>query len=151
MKSTTQAERLVLRLLDAMNGGELEKIADLVTEDFVDHAAPPGVPQGRDGYVAILTFVTKALELRYELQDVVAAGDKVAVRAVAHGRHNVDTQGFPATGRPYAMATMHIYRAEGDRLAEHWGVRDELGAMWQVGAVKPPPLPDLSAALRNAA
>ncbi|WP_180349035.1 hypothetical protein [Tessaracoccus massiliensis] len=26
------------------------------------------------------------------------------------------------------MATIHIYRTDGDRLAEHWGVRDEMGA-----------------------
>ncbi len=31
------------------------------------------------------------------------------------------------------MAALHVYRTEGDRLAEHWGVRDELGAMVQLG------------------
>jgi hypothetical protein len=40
------------------------------------------------------------------------------------------------------MATMHLYRAEGDRLAEHWGVRDELGVLWQTGALPPPGLPE---------
>jgi hypothetical protein len=36
------------------------------------------------------------------------------------------------------METMHIYRAEGDRLAEHWGVRDELGVLFQLGVLAPP-------------
>jgi predicted ester cyclase len=134
---------LALAVVDAMNAKSVGRVADLVTEDFVDHAAPPGVPQGRSGYVAILGFVTEALEIHYEVHDVVAAGDKVAIRATAHGRHNVDTQGFPVTGKPYSMATMHLFRAEGDKLAEHWGVRDELGVLWQVGAVTPPPLPSL--------
>lgn len=39
------------------------------------------------------------------------------------------------------MTTMHIYRTEGDRLAEHWGVRDELGAMRSLGLVPLPPSP----------
>ena len=62
----------------------------------------------------------------------------VAARATVHGVHNTDHLGFPATGRPYAMPTMHMYRAEGDLLAEHWGVRDELRVLWQVGALPTP-------------
>lgn len=33
------------------------------------------------------------------------------------------------------MTTVHIYRTEGLLLAEHWGVRDELGARIQLGAL----------------
>jgi predicted ester cyclase len=71
----------------------------------------------------------------------VADGDRVAIRATAHGVHRSGHLGVPPTGKPYAMATRHLYRAEGDRLAEHWGVRDELGALVQVGAWSPPVLP----------
>jgi predicted ester cyclase len=138
-------EELALAVLDAMNDRRPDRVAELVTEDFVDHGAPPGIPQGRQGYVATLGFVTEVLGIRYAVHDIVADGDKVAVRATAHGVHNSDHLGFPATGRPYAMPTMHLFRVEGDLLAEHWGVRDELSALWQVGALERPPLPDLSA------
>jgi hypothetical protein len=43
------------------------------------------------------------------------------------------------------MPTMHLYRGEGDRLAEHWGVRDELTVLQQVGAIPTPPPPALAA------
>ena len=36
------------------------------------------------------------------------------------------------------MPTLHVYRTEGDRLAEHWGVRDELGVLIQLGVLVPP-------------
>jgi hypothetical protein len=36
------------------------------------------------------------------------------------------------------MQTIHVYRTEGDRLAEHWGVRDEVGALIQLWVVPPP-------------
>ena len=78
------------------------------------------------------------LRLRYELHEVVAAGDMVAIRATAHGVHNSGHLGFPATGRPYAMPVMHMYRQDNGVLAEHWGVRDELSALWQVGALPVP-------------
>ena len=136
------AEKLARQVLDSLATGDVAAMGQLVTDDFVDHGAPPWAPQGRDGYLQILTFLATRLKLRYEVHDVVADGDKVAIRATAHGVHDVDTLGFAPTGRPYAMPVMHLYRAEGGRLAEHWGVRDELSVLWQVGALQPPaPIP----------
>jgi predicted ester cyclase len=138
----TAAERAVRGLMEIFDSGEVERVRDLVTDDFVDHGAPPGlVPPGPDGYLAVLRFLIDVLRIRYELHDLVADGDLVAVRATAHGVHSSDHLGVPATGKPYAMATMHLYRVEGDRLAEHWGVRDELGVLVQVGAMPAPVLP----------
>ena len=39
------------------------------------------------------------------------------------------------------METIHVFRTEGQRLAEHWGVRDELGALIQMGVVPAPAMP----------
>lgn len=142
MNDTEDAARA---LFEAINERELEGIRDLVTDEFVDHGAPPGlVPPGPDGYIAVMAFLTGVLDVRYEIHDVVAAGDRVALRATGHGLHRSDHLGVPATGRPYAMPSMHIYRGVGDRLAEHWGVRDELSALYQVGAMTPGPLPVLA-------
>jgi predicted ester cyclase len=136
------AEKLARQVLDSLATGDVAAVGDLVTDDFVDHGAPPWAPQGRAGYLQILTFLSTRLKLSYEVHDVVADGDKVALRATAHGVHDVDTLGFAPTGRPYAMPVMHLYRAEGGLLAEHWGVRDELSVLWQVGALQPPaPIP----------
>ncbi|GIF48576.1 putative ester cyclase [Asanoa ferruginea] len=134
----TLAEKLARGVLDAMNAGDVEAIGPLVAEDFVDHGAPPWAPQGRSGYLQILGYVTQALQISYEVHDIVAAGDKVAIRATAHGVNTVDTLGFAPTGKPYAMHTMHLYRESGGVLVEHWGIRDELGVLWQVGALTPP-------------
>ena len=132
------AERLARQVLECFTSGRIEEVGELVTEDFVDHGAPPWAPGGRAGYLRILRFLIDTLHLRYEVHDVVADGDRVAIRATAYGVHDTGHLGFPATGRPYAMPTMHLYRAEGGRLAEHWGVRDELSVLWQVGALPAP-------------
>jgi predicted ester cyclase len=138
----TPAERAVRAVFDLFQTRDLERLRDLVTDDFVDHGLPPGVvPPGPDGYIATLRWVTDVMKIRYEVHDVVASGDLVAIRATAHGVHTSAHLGFPATGKPYAMPTMHLYRAEGDRLAEHWGVRDELSVLVQVWAIAPPALP----------
>jgi predicted ester cyclase len=132
------AQALAAEVFDALNTRQLEKIRDLVTDDFVDHGSPVPLPPGPDGYIAILTFVTNVLKVRYEVHDIVAAGDTVAIRATAHGVNNVTPYGIEPTGRPFAMKTAHFFRSRDGRLSEHWGIRDELDVLYQVEALAPP-------------
>ena len=132
------SKQLVADLIDAMNARQLDRIHDLVTDDFVDHGSPVPLPPGPDGYIAILTFVTTVLQVRYEVHDVVSDGDTVAIRATAHGVNAVAPQGIEPTGKPFAMKTGHFFRVRDGRLCEHWGVRDELDVLYQVGALAPP-------------
>jgi predicted ester cyclase len=131
-------QALAAKVFDAMNTGQLEKIRDVVTDDFVDHGSPVPLPPGPDGYIGILTFVTTVLQIRYEVHDVTSDGDMVAIRATAHGVNAVTPHGIQPTGRPFAMKTAHSFRARDGRLCEHWGVRDELDVLYQVGALAPP-------------
>jgi hypothetical protein len=41
--------------------------------------------------------------------------------------------GQESTSRPFVVDHVHIYRLEGDRIAEDWGSRDELGMLHQIG------------------
>jgi predicted ester cyclase len=140
VNNSTQAR--AAEVFDAMNTGLLEKIRDLVTDDFVDHGSPVPLPPGPEGYIAILTFVTTVLKVRYEVHDIVAAGDMVAIRATGHGVNAMSPQGVAVTGKPFAMKTAHFFKSRDGRLSEHWGVRDELDMLYQVGALTPP---DISA------
>jgi len=137
----TTNESLADGVISAMNSRQLERIRDLVTDDFVDHGSPVPLPPGPDGYIAILTFVTTVLQVRYEVHDVVSAGDTIAIRATAHGVNAVSPPGVDVTGRPFAMKTAHFFRTRDGRLCEHWGVRDELDVLYQVGALTPPAIP----------
>jgi len=137
----TTNESLVDGVFTAMNSRQLERIRDLVTDDFVDHGSPVHLPPGPDGYIAILTFVTTVLQVRYEVHHVVSAGDTIAIRATAHGVNAVSPRGVDVTGRPFAMKTAHFFRIRDGRLCEHWGIRDELDVLYQVGALAPPAIP----------
>jgi predicted ester cyclase len=87
---------------------------------------------------AILTFVTIMLKVRYEVHDIVATGDMVAIRATGRGVNAMSPQGVAVTGKPFAMKTAHFFKSRDGRLSEHWGVRDELDVLYQVGALTPP-------------
>ncbi len=136
--SPNPAQAAALRVFDAINSGDLGSLDEMVTDDFVDHGSPFPLPPGPDGYRQILTFVTQVLRVRYDVQDVFSTEDRVVLRAVAHGVGVDAVHGLGAEGGTYSMATVHIYRTEGDRLAEHWGVRDEYAARIQLGTITAP-------------
>lgn len=130
-----------LAVFDAINSGDLSRLGDYVTDDFVDHGAPFPLPPGPEGYRQVLGFVHAVLQIRYTIEDSFATDDRVVVRATARGVGVDDFFGAGADGGTYAMTTVHIYRTEGARLAEHWGVRDEVSARIQLGTLAPPAPP----------
>ncbi|HEY7174161.1 MAG TPA: ester cyclase [Micromonosporaceae bacterium] len=141
IRGTNAALPAALAVFDAINSKALRCLDDAVTADFVDHGSPVPLPAGPEGYRRILTFVTRTLSITYELQDVFCTDDRIVARALAHGTAVAQVHGPQFAGRRYTMPTVHIFRTEGDRLAEHWGVRDELGVLFQIGALAPPSLP----------
>ena len=82
--------------------------------------------------------MTTVLDVRYAVDDIVAAGDTVAIRATAHGVNNVSPKGIEVTGKPFVMKTAHFFRSRDGLLSEHWGIRDELDVLYQVGALALP-------------
>jgi predicted ester cyclase len=138
MTTHNPAGRAALRVYDAINCRDLTCLDELVTDDFVDHGSPFPLPPGPEGYRQILGFVTEVLQIRYEIEDVIESDDRIVIRATAHGVGVDAVHGSGAAGKPYSMITAHIFRTEGDRLVEHWGIRDEYGARIQLGTVAPP-------------
>jgi steroid delta-isomerase-like uncharacterized protein len=118
------------------NERNVDAVDELVTGDFLNHPAINQQRRGRQNLKEVIRIFEKAFpDFRYELEDIVAEGDKVAVRDVFTGTHEGDFMGIPATGNHVTMQTIHIYRFEGGRIAEHWAVRDEMGMMRQLGVV----------------
>ena len=143
---SVQAAQSVRAIFEAINTGDFDVLDDVITEDFVDHGSPFPLPPGPAGYRSILGFVHGVLNIRYDIDDLFVAPDRVVVRATARGIGVDAVHGAGSEGRPYVMSTVHIYRTEGDMLAEHWGVRDEMSALIQVGTHAPPDVAVLAGA-----
>lgn len=125
-----------------MNQGELELIGDLVHPDFVNHEAEPERRHGPDGWAATRGHLREAFgDVSYELLHVLADGDLAAAHLTMRGTHEGGIPpGMPATHRPFEVRHVHMFRfADDGRILEHWAVRDDLGAMRQVGLLGAPP------------
>lgn len=113
-----------------------ESAFDLVSPDFVQHAAGP---QGREGLRQTAAVLDHDLARpSMEIHHVVAAGDLVVVHLSLHGTHADSTMpllaGAPVSGRPVTWRFMHIFRVADGLIAEHWACRDDVGLLAQVGA-----------------
>jgi steroid delta-isomerase-like uncharacterized protein len=109
----------------------------LVSPTFVaHHPAFPGGIHGPDGILQnIATFRTGFPDLHYTLQDLIAEGDKVAVRWMAHGTHRGEFLHIPPTGKPVTVRGIDIFRTVNGKIEEAWVSSDFLGLLQQLGVI----------------
>jgi predicted ester cyclase len=62
------------------------------------------------------------------IEDMVAEGDKVFIRATMKGTQQGEFMGIPASGKQMAVPCADLVRISGGRILEHWGITDT-GAM----------------------
>lgn len=110
--------------IDVIQNGDAEAFRALMAPDFVNHAAPPGRPNGPESmWTTFETVLRPAIsELTVTIHDQIAEGDKVTTRKTIGGRHTGELLGVPATGRDIAIDVIDIVRVEGGRYREHWGL-----------------------------
>ena len=73
-------------------------------------------------------------DLVHEIEEIMAAGDKVIVRFVARGTHTGDLcMGIPPTGNKVEVSSIVIFRIENGRVVEERQDADMLGFMQQLG------------------
>ena len=121
-------------------------LAELLSDDFVNHEAPAGTPPGPGSVAFFMHMLAEAFsDQRWTMHHVIAEGDTVVMHCTHSGRHTGTFMGLPATGRSFAYKQVHIVRIVDGKGAEHWAVRDDASLMRQLtsgqwaGAAAPAP------------
>jgi steroid delta-isomerase-like uncharacterized protein len=127
----------IRRLYDLINAGDIDGFGRQVADDFVEREEIPGIPPTKDGVLLYFRMLTAAFpDMRMDVQDVIASGDKAVARVRVSGTHQGEFMGIPATGKPVSLNIIDITRFGDDGLArEHWGVTDQLAMMQQLGVI----------------
>ena len=130
-------KRLVLRYVDDVyNGGDIALVDELIADDHICHG-PLGNHCGLESIRRDVLGLRDAFpDLRFELTDLVAEGDRVARRWVATGTHQGSFQGIAPTGRRVSLTGIAIDRVRDGKLAETWLDFDMFGLLRQLGAVE---------------
>ena len=131
------------RMFELISAGDVDGFCDGLADDFVEHEASPGMEPTKAGTRQLFTLLMASYpDLRFDPQDILESGDKVAVRSRITGTNKGDFMGIPATGKSIDIQAIDIVRFGDDGLAyEHWGVMDTMSLMQQIGAIPsgPPP------------
>ncbi len=131
---------LVRTFLDeVVNRGRFELVDQLWAPDMVWRGGSQGEVHGRDVYRRMLEASVGGsfTNMRLEILDIIADGDKVVVRFTNSGDQTGPFAGHPATGRHAVWEGIGIYRIENGRIAEAWFSEDWLGMFQQLGFMDP--------------
>jgi steroid delta-isomerase-like uncharacterized protein len=121
------------------NGRQLDRADEVVAADFIDHAPLPGQAPGLEGVKRKWAMYLDAIpDFRVTIKDLMAEGDKVAVRRSYEGTHRGELLGIPAHWQAVAVWRHQYFRLAEGRIAEHWEQLDRLALMQQLGVVPAP-------------
>lgn len=137
----SEQNKALVRLLleDDISKGNSALAEQIIAPQFFDHTNPPGMQHGLEGHLAIVALFRAAFpDQWWQIEDVIAEGDRVVARTTMTGTHRGDFFGIPATGRAVRVSGVHIMRIAAGKIAEHWGNNDDLGLMHQLGVIPEP-------------
>jgi len=135
-------EATMRRTYELLSAGDVDGFGRLLSDDFVEHEELPGLSPGKDGVLELFRAYGVAFpDLRMEVLDLLASGDKTVARVKATGTQEGEFMGLPPSGRAVEVQLIDIMRFEDGLVVEHWGVMDMLSMLQQLGAV-PDGLPE---------
>jgi steroid delta-isomerase-like uncharacterized protein len=111
--------------------GDLESVDELCADDFIGHTWGNA---DKSGLKAAMERVAKGLaDAHFQIEDMIAEDDRVAVRVTASARQVGEFMGMPASGRSYQIGEIHIFRIRDGKVAEHWHEYNPAALMKQLG------------------
>ncbi|TDW48825.1 putative ester cyclase [Flavobacterium sp. 270] len=123
MKTEENKALLVKYNKEVIENGDMNFFREIATSDFLNHSAPEGMPSSIDGVIYFFTNILHAAfsEIKVEVLDMIAEGDKVVTRKLISGTHTGDLFGIAPTGKNVEIKVIDIFTVYDGKLKEHWG------------------------------
>jgi predicted ester cyclase len=103
------------------------------------HGGTLGTMDGIQSLTGLLVgFMAAFPDLHATEYDIIAEGDKVAVRFVVEATHKGNLVGIDATEKKVRWDAVDVYHFKDGKIIEEWAGDDMAAVMHQVGAIKLP-------------
>ena len=135
MEIEEQNKELMRKSFEEWNKGSSEFFMEATTPDYVIYS-PSGNPNpaSREEAVENVKMFWKGFpDISFNIEELIAVGDKIIVRFIARGTHEGEFMGIPATGKKIEVSAIIISRIEDGKFVEEWEEMDTLGLMMQLG------------------
>ncbi len=130
-----QNKDLAKRYVEALNDGNFEAFKELLSSDYGIYS-PSGYPEptSREKLIENYKEVRKAFpEFMWNIQDMIAAKDKVICRIMIRANYKGAVPNLPATEKKIEFSLITIMRMENGKVSEEWQEDDQLGFARQLG------------------
>jgi steroid delta-isomerase-like uncharacterized protein len=138
---TNEQNKAIVRhfVEEAQSHGRLNAIDEFMAPDFVDHCAPAGIPDSREGVKMQFTMLRTAFpDMKAVIHEQIAENGRVATRKSLRGTHLGDFLGIAPTGKEVSIEVIDILRLADGKIYEHWNTVDLLGLLVQLGVAPIP-------------
>jgi steroid delta-isomerase-like uncharacterized protein len=123
---------------EVWNQGCESSIDELFPADSVAHGLGDSEQDvhGPEEFKTFVANIRGALpDTHISIDDILADGDRIAVRVTLQGTHTGPGLGVPPTGRKVSIQGIIIVRLVDGRIREGWNSYDQLGLLRQIGAL----------------
>ncbi len=137
MSDLDDRKRLAAAWLEHISRGDLDAMLSTTGPTWQMHGGPPDLPTGPDGVRNLFAHFGRVVQ-QWTVEDVIAEGDRVVLRATNRGEQD-SFLGLPATGVQQMFSAIFIFRISDGLVHEVWRNADDLGRLLQLGARILPP------------
>ncbi|HXA46687.1 MAG TPA: ester cyclase [Burkholderiaceae bacterium] len=115
---------------ECINIADLDSLRKLISDDFV---VSPG-EKGADDFVNSIAAVLSGFpNVQFQIDDLFAEGDRVAVRWIFHATHNGTFSGVTASNAQVTQTGNVIFQIGHGKITRAWAQVDRLGLLQQIG------------------
>ena len=123
---------------EVFSNGNLAVADEIVAPNHVNSgpAALPGLPNGPEGGIMIVTFWRTAFpDLHFTIDEQIAESDTVMTRWTATGTQTGELAFMPPTGKSTTVTGVLIDTFANGVIAHTWAIFDQFGLMQQLGLI----------------
>jgi predicted SnoaL-like aldol condensation-catalyzing enzyme len=108
---------------EVLASGDTAALEEAVADDYVDHAAAPGLPPTRDGLIrALLDLRVTNPSLRIVPENLSAAGGRVVAQVKIERESGSRFLDLPLGNEFAPWGPIDLFGVAGGRIVEHWGI-----------------------------
>jgi steroid delta-isomerase-like uncharacterized protein len=143
--STEENIKLVRRLFQSVNTGDTSKVAEFISDDYVNRESQRAKDsyrsklKGPEEFIDTIKSLRNAFpDLHYEESEIISQDNTVVFVGNVTGTHTGNFFFIPPTGNKISYEAVHIHKiGKEGKIVEHKAIRDDLKFMMQLDVVKP--------------
>lgn len=139
MNQIERNKKNIERFKDCINTND-KKLAEELIDSKAEFASLISEEKlfGGSGYLSVVEFMRKSFsDIRWEIEDIAAEENKVAVSWICSGTHDGEFMNFPASGKKFSFSCMNFYYFNDEgKITKDVAAQGMMGLLQSLGLMK---------------